>query len=386
MDQLEQLVGPGARGCVRLLVLQPTPYCNLDCSYCYLPHRNDRRRMSDDVLRGIATRVLNAPQVRAGPDALTIVWHGGEPMTLPPDWYARAFALLEDETGRTWRHAFQTNAVGVDDRWIALFRDWRVQLGVSLDGPAHLHDAMRKTRGGAGSHALTMAGIARLQAAGLPFHIISVLTAPALAAADELFAFFAAHGLRDLAFNIEETEGGHADSSMTGDMAAAYARFLRRFLARMRHADPPMRLREQEGVRGLIATPRAQRGHNPQTTPLEVVSVAADGGLSTFSPELLGVPAPRFDDFIFGNVLRDGLEDMLRNPAFLRLHGEIRAGIAACAARCAHFEVCGGGAPANKYFELGDCTGTETTYCRLTVKTALDAILSSLEEELDGAV
>ena len=37
-------------GPLRLLVLQPTPYCNLDCDYCYLPSRNDRSRLSLDIL------------------------------------------------------------------------------------------------------------------------------------------------------------------------------------------------------------------------------------------------------------------------------------------------------------------------------------------------
>jgi hypothetical protein len=31
---------------VRLLVMQPTPFCNLDCTYCYLPHRDDKRRLA----------------------------------------------------------------------------------------------------------------------------------------------------------------------------------------------------------------------------------------------------------------------------------------------------------------------------------------------------
>ena len=35
-----------AYGPVRLLVVQPTPYCNLDCDYCYLPDRGDRSQLS----------------------------------------------------------------------------------------------------------------------------------------------------------------------------------------------------------------------------------------------------------------------------------------------------------------------------------------------------
>ena len=42
---------------VRVLVLQPTSFCNIDCSYCYVPDRTISHRMKDDVLAGIAKLV-----------------------------------------------------------------------------------------------------------------------------------------------------------------------------------------------------------------------------------------------------------------------------------------------------------------------------------------
>lgn len=363
-----------------LLVLQPTPYCNLDCHYCYLPHRNDRTRMSEAVLRAIARHVLR----RADPDQLAIIWHGGEPMTLPPDWYGRAFALFEAETGQRWRHGFQTNGIGINERWIGLWQDWNVQIGISLDGPAEFHDAMRRTRGGRGSHALTLAGIRRLQAAGWPFHILTVLSQAALADPDRLFAFYRAHGLHDIAFNIEESEGSHHAATLEApESEAAYRSFLLRFLALMQGGDPPMRWRELEAVTSLIHTPHHRRARNAQVTPLQILTIGADGAMSSFSPEFLGLPDPKFNDFAFGNILDGVPERMLADPAFLRLWGDIAAGIEACAATCSHFELCGGGAPVNKYSELGSAAGSETAYCRLTKKTALDAVLTAMEG-LDG--
>lgn len=31
-------------GPIEQLVLQPTPFCNLDCKYCYLPNRSEDRK------------------------------------------------------------------------------------------------------------------------------------------------------------------------------------------------------------------------------------------------------------------------------------------------------------------------------------------------------
>ncbi len=75
-----------------LLILQPTPYCNLDCSYCYLPARNNTSRISEAVLEAAFRQVLGS---RYAAGDITVLWHAGEPLVLPMDWYARAFAQAE---------------------------------------------------------------------------------------------------------------------------------------------------------------------------------------------------------------------------------------------------------------------------------------------------
>lgn len=364
-----------------LLILQPTPYCNLDCSYCYLAHRDDHRRMSDEVLRNVAQRILAPCPADHLP---AILWHAGEPMTLPPRWYDEAFRLLEKESGHTGlKHVFQTNAVGVTEAWTSLWKTWRVEIGVSIDGPAHLHDRNRKTRAGGGTHHLTLNGIRKIQKQGLNVSIIAVLGAHGLAAPDELVDFFVAEGLHNVGFNVEEIEGQDAASSLLGltNVKDAYYVFLRRIMQRSGHADGAFSCREVEFLRELFARPHAQRGQNGQVVPCDVVTVCVDGGLSTFSPELAGVEAPQFDNFIFGNVTKGGLEQMVSNPAYLAAKAAIDAGVSACANQCAYFEVCGGGAPSNKYFELNDLSGTETLYCQLNIQAAVNAVLDEVESQ-----
>ena len=67
-------------GPVQLLVLQPTPFCNLDCSYCYLPDRNSKARMDWATLELAVKRVLASRYVD---ETLSVVWHSGEPLVLP---------------------------------------------------------------------------------------------------------------------------------------------------------------------------------------------------------------------------------------------------------------------------------------------------------------
>lgn len=362
-------------GLVRLIVLQPTPYCSLDCAYCYLPDRADRRRMAPGTLDAVGRNLVASPLAA---EEIDVAWHGGEPTTLPPGWYAEAFARLSAAApGKRLRHGFQTNAIHIDAAWVALWRAHQVRVGLSIDGPAHIHDARRRTRSGGGSHARAMRGVEALRAGGLPFHVIAVLTAGALAEPDAVLDFFADLGATEVGFNVEEVEGANTESSLGGQgTAALYRRFLIRAVER---SDPGLRLREVEGVRWLLSAPGAERVRNPQVEPLSIVSVSVDGRMSTYSPELIGTRAPRWADFAFADVHREGPEAILAHPVFRALRGEVEEGVRACARSCGHFGVCGGGAPANKYFEHGHFAGTETLYCRLARKATLDATLAAWE-------
>ena len=73
-----------------LLVLQPTPFCNIDCSYCYLSNRRSTARMSLETLALICRRVFESPRLGR---QLEVAWHGGEPLAVPLAWY-------EDEARR----------------------------------------------------------------------------------------------------------------------------------------------------------------------------------------------------------------------------------------------------------------------------------------------
>jgi uncharacterized protein len=369
-----------------LLVMQATPFCNIDCDYCYLPQRNDRSRMSLATVRQAARRLLDDGLLGG---ALGIVWHAGEPLVLPPAWYEDAMAVLDEELAGavTLSHAMQSNATLIDEAWCSFFLQRGVQLGVSVDGPAALHDAQRRTRRGGGTHAAVVRGIELLRDHGVPFHAIAVVGAATLADPDGFYDWFAAQGIRELGCNFDETEGAHrARSSLLGHEAAHDA-FLRRLLQRSR--DGRVVVRELAAAQQLLRRPlprwQWQGRHwpvNTQAMPLALISVAHDGRFGSFSPELLGQPAAAFDDFVLGNVHMTGYVQALQGPAFARLWQGIARGIEACERRCAYFEFCGGGAPANKFYERGDFGATETLYCRSMLQRPLDAALAHAESVL----
>lgn len=354
----------------RLIVLQPTPYCNIACDYCYLGHRDDRRLMPRAVVQAVADDILASMPRDA---AATIVWHAGEPLAAPIRWYEQAYEILAAAKPDAADFALQSNGIAVDERWIALFRRTRTAVSLSIDGPEAFHDARRKTRNGKPTWALAMRGLERLHAAGMAPNVITVLSPESLDAADDYYAFYRRRGITHVSFNIDETEGANRRSRFAaGDHKLRVTAFLRRLLERAYADGFPLHVREVERIARVLAGggPTA----NEQVSPWDVVVVTVDGGLSTFSPESTEVADPRYDGFVFGNILAGGVAAASRMPAFARARDEIAAGVAHCRGSCRYFAVCGGGAPINKLCETGSLSAAETVFCRLSIQAAADAL------------
>jgi len=371
----------------RLLILQPTPFCNIDCDYCYLPDRNSRARMDLDTV-ALAVRRLVEDGL-AGRE-LTVVWHAGEPLVLPREYYEQAFDVIRDAAGDACSvsHSIQTNATLIDDRWCEFLQRSDVRLGISLDGPAAIHDLHRRTRSGKGTHAAVMRGVEALQRHGVRFHVIAVATADALAEADAICRFYVEHGMREVGFNFDEAEGVHAHSSLSGNEPSHRA-FIDRMLELSIGLGDRFRVRELAYAYRLIADglPSYVWQHddfpdNAQTIPFAIVSVAWNGDFSTFSPELLGQPCAAFDNFILGNVGRGSYLSCTSGDVFRRLWADVQAGVAACRRSCVYFAHCGGGAPANKFYENASVASAETLYCRAMIQRPFDAVLARLETDL----
>jgi uncharacterized protein len=259
----------------------------------------------------------------------------------------------------------------VDDAWCELFLRHAISVGVSLDGPAFLHDARRRTRTGAGTHAAAMRGVAALSRHLIRFHAICVVTRAMLDHPDSVVDFFAEHNIEEVGLNIEEIEGVNARSSLSGaDTRARFRHFFDRVMDRAIGAG--LRIREIRTILGALAQPAAG---NDENTPFRIVTVTHDGALHTFSPELAGTRHPTIGSLSFGRVGDATLGEILDAPKFRAVWSEIREGIQACSTNCSYFPLCRGGAPANKLAELGTFAGTETMACSLGHQEIAEAVL-----------
>jgi uncharacterized protein len=393
MHQSEQLLSPEMPSDPRtpwtsLLVLQPSPFCNIHCDYCYLPDRTSRKRMPMEVVAATIEKVFAAGLV-FGP--LSVIWHAGEPMAVPTDYYDQAFQEIIRNAPANAKicHCMQSNGTLINEAWCKFIKTHNISIGLSIDGPAYIHDAHRKTRSGRGTHELAIRGLRMLQARGIPFHVISVITKDSLGHAEEIYHFFSELGVSQLGFNIEEIEAENMSSSL--DSSPVIEKSVRTFMATMfalQKADMGrVRIREFDAALCKIQSQKSLRNFdfpyfNEQVRPFGILSVDCEGNYSTYSPELLGMIVVKYGRFTFGNVLRDDFVDAVETPKFRSVFEDIQAGILRCRDSCAYYGYCGGGAPANKLYENGGFSTTETMFCRYSVQLPLDIVLDDLEKTL----
>ena len=367
------------RGQLKLLVVQPTPFCNIDCTYCYLAGRRDKHRLSRETLQRVLQNLATDNLIG---NELEICWHLGEPLSVGRSYYEDMIPALEAVVaGRTkLSHTFQTNGTLIDEAWCVFFKSINAQVGVSLDGPKDLHDRRRVTRRGEGTFDRALAGFRLLREAGIRRYVIAVLSLEALRDPDCIFDFFASIGDTNVCFNIEESEGIHV--SRIGDTEEAChltRRFFTRLLERLQGDTSGIWVRELQQMLGLLMTSRQGACLNDNNEPFRVITVAHDGAWTTFSPELISTVSPAYGNFRFGNLGAEPISHSLSHSHFAAVEREIRSGVDQCRSECSYFNFCGGGAPSNKIAELGTLAGTETMACRTMVKSLADGCMDFIE-------
>ncbi len=176
--------------------------CNLDCAYCYyLPTKSvydgHEHRMRLDVLESICAGYLP----RAA-DEVTICWQGGEPMLAGLKFFEKAieFQHKYKRPGQQVSNALQTNGTLLDDDWCRFLRANRFLIGLSMDGPPHLHDRYRRDNAGRPTHARVMQGLRMLQEHDVEYNILCVLNQANVGAPVEVFQYLLNLGSRWLQF------------------------------------------------------------------------------------------------------------------------------------------------------------------------------------------
>ncbi len=153
--------------------------CNLDCSYCFYLHKEQllnqpkRPRMSDTVL---AQHIRQYIEAQNG-DKVVFSWQGGEPTLMGLDFFQKVVALQRRHAkpGQQIENDLQTNGTLLNERWARFLKDEGFLVGLSIDGPEHLHDHYRLSKTGGATFERVRQAAALLHQYQIPFSALCVV-------------------------------------------------------------------------------------------------------------------------------------------------------------------------------------------------------------------
>jgi len=138
--------------------------------------------LEDYIRQHIAAH--NAPEV-------TFAWQGGEPTLMGLDFFRRAVELQKkyQKPGTRILNTLQTNATTFNDAWCKFFHENNFLLGISIDGPASMHDTYRVDKGGSPTFGRVMAGIELAKRHDVEFNVLATVNAANVKHGIEVYQF-----------------------------------------------------------------------------------------------------------------------------------------------------------------------------------------------------
>ncbi|MFD4030975.1 radical SAM/SPASM protein FxsB, inactivated metallohydrolase extension form [Streptomyces sp. NPDC058637] len=154
----------------REIVLKVHSRCDLACDHCYIYEHADQswltrpKTISDEAISWAARRLAEHASTHAL-DSMSVILHGGEPLLAGT---ARLRRVCEELTGALNGIAeldlrIHTNGVQLSPRYLDLFDEFDVKVGISLDGDRTANDRHRRFANGRTSHPLVLKAVELLR-------------------------------------------------------------------------------------------------------------------------------------------------------------------------------------------------------------------------------
>ncbi|MFI5550258.1 FxsB family cyclophane-forming radical SAM/SPASM peptide maturase [Streptomyces sp. NPDC051738] len=350
---------------LRQLVLKVHSRCDLACDHCYVYEHADQswtsrpKVISDEVVSWTAQRLAEHAKAHALP-SVQVILHGGEPLLAGPARLRRICEELRNSLDGISRLDLRihTNGIQLSSRFLDLFAEFDVRVGISLDGDRAANDLHRRYADGRSSHDKVLAALSLLRQerhrplyAGL-LCTIDVRNDP-VAAYDAL----AAQDPPRIDFLLPHATWDDPPPRPDG-AATPYADWLMAVYDRWDAQGRPMPVRLFDSVISTL-------GGGPSLTeamglaPADVVVVETDGTFEqtdSLKTAYDGAPGTGED------VLRHSLDEVALHPGITARQQGL-AGLSETCRSCPVVRSCGGGLYAHRYRGDGTDFDNPSIYC-----------------------
>ncbi|MCP4727978.1 MAG: radical SAM protein, partial [bacterium] len=174
----------------------------MGCEYCFYLEKavlftgTTTHRMDETVLSELTKQIM-AQEI---PD-LSFAWQGGEPTLMGLPFFQNAVDLQKEYgAGKTVGNGLQTNGILLDKEWAEFFAKYKFLIGLSLDGPEHIHDRYRSMASGGNSFEKIIPKVKMLLENGVEVNALSVINDYSAGFPEEIYDFHKSEGLSFMQF------------------------------------------------------------------------------------------------------------------------------------------------------------------------------------------
>lgn len=188
---------------INILIKPASSACNMACKYCFYRDVAEHR---EQAFEGMLSLQKMERVIRAGMEyadhSCSFAFQGGEPTLAGLDFYRGVVELQKKyaRPGVEIHNAIQTNGMLIDEEWAAFLAENRFLVGLSLDGPAELHNLNRLDTVGEGTFNRVMRAARLMEKHGVGFNILCVVTGRNARSVEKIYRFYRRQSFRWLQF------------------------------------------------------------------------------------------------------------------------------------------------------------------------------------------
>jgi uncharacterized protein len=185
-----------------ILVKPAGPDCNMGCRYCFylekaeLFSQSRSHRMSEDILQEMIRQSMEQSD-----ENISFGWQGGEPTLMGLPFFEKAVYYQQlYGNGKLVGNGLQTNGLQLDYSWGKFLKQYHFLVGLSIDGPQHVHDHYRLLKSGKGSWEKVVDKAKLMLDMGVDINALTVVNDYSVQYPEEIYAFHKSIGFSFMQF------------------------------------------------------------------------------------------------------------------------------------------------------------------------------------------
>lgn len=321
--------------------------CNLSCDYCYYLEKDkiyiDDYSSFDMDISTLEIFVKKYIESQPGP-VVEFGWQGGEAVLRGIDFFKKAVSFQKKYLPKGWEivNNLQTNATLFNEEWYSFFKSNNFLLGISLDGPEHIHNKHRSSKN-FNSYKKVVNTINSLRKHKINFNILTVVSDANVKEAKKIYKHFKSLGIQYFQFIplVNESKNGLiTKNSISGEEYGDFLLELFKFWIKD-YGEVYIQIIEE--------TLRAYMGYPSNLCVFS--DRCGDSPVLEFNGDLYSCDHYVSENYLLGNIKQDSFSMMMNSNKQQKFAQKKLDELSLKCRECRYNFICKGGCPKNRLFK-----------------------------------